>query len=106
VIELLYWQGCPSHPRALAMLEEEMALGGIDPSELKLTELVTHEDAERERFIGSPTIRVDGEDISDPGDAMYGLECRLYHHRDGRPSPLPERDEIKEALKRHASKSQ
>ena len=36
--------------------------------------------AERERFLGSPTLRVDGVDI-DPGvddRSDYGLKCRLY----------------------------
>jgi hypothetical protein len=36
--------------------------------------------AQRERFLGSPTLRIDGVDI-DPGAAQrqdYGLNCRLY----------------------------
>lgn len=106
MIEILYWQGCPSYERTLVLLDELFDELGLDPDELRKSEIKTHEDAERERFIGSPTIRVDGVDISDPGDTMYGLECRLYYHRDGRPSPLPDRDELKEALQRHANSRQ
>jgi hypothetical protein len=38
------------------------------------------DEAQHERFLGSPTIRVDGRDI-DPGAAErtdYGLKCRIY----------------------------
>ena len=41
--------------------------------------------AERERFLGSPTLRVDGVDI-DPGAGErtdYGLKCRLYPTNQG-----------------------
>jgi hypothetical protein len=42
---------------------------------------------------------VDGRDIQPPegGDAP-GLCCRVYHLRDGRISPLPDPEDIKEAL--------
>lgn len=105
MIEFLFWEGCPSHPRAMAMLLDEMEALGIDRGDLKTIEVLSHEDAERLRFIGSPTIRLDGEDVSDPGDTAYGLECRLYHHRDGRPSPLPDIDDLKEALAEYARTS-
>lgn len=102
MIEFFFWDGCPSAPRALELLTTQMEELGIPQDELREIEIFTHEDAERERFIGSPTIRIDGVDISDPGDTMYGLECRLYYHRDGRPSPLPDADDLKEALARYA----
>lgn len=106
MIEFLFWEGCPSHERALAMLTEEIDAAGLSRDQLKTIELFTREDAERKHFIGSPTIRIDGRDIADTGGEPYGLECRLYHHRNGRPSPLPDRDDLKEALQRHASKGQ
>lgn len=85
------------------MLTGQMEQLGIDPGELREIELFTHEDAVRLEFIGSPTIRIDGVDVSDPGETQYGLECRLYYHRDGRPSPLPDADDLKEALTNHAN---
>lgn len=106
MIEFLYWEGCPSHDRALALLVEEMNALGLARDELRTIEVFTHADAEREKFIGSPTIRVDGKDVSDPGDTQYGLECRLYYHRDGRPSPLPDIDDLKEALAQYARNRQ
>jgi hypothetical protein len=44
----------------------------------------TSEDAERERFLGSPTVRIDGEDV-DPAAGEredFGLKCRLYRSGD------------------------
>lgn len=106
MIEFLFWEGCPSHERALAMVTDQMDELGIDRSDLIVREVLTSEDAKRERFVGSPTIRVDGADLTDPGDEPYGLECRLYYHRDGRPSPLPDAQDLKETLTAYARKGE
>lgn len=95
MIEYLFWEGCPSHERALPLLRAELAELGIPETELSVIELQSDADAQRLQFIGSPTIRVDGADIADTGDASYGLDCRLYYHRDGRPSPLPDSDDLR-----------
>jgi hypothetical protein len=57
--------------------------------------------AEEERFVGSPTIRVDGQDIERPdsGEAP-SLSCRVYRLRDGRPSPTPDPADLRDALAR------
>lgn len=82
------------------MLREAMAEAGLDERELRVTEVVTDVDASRLAFPGSPTIRVDGADVQDPGGNPVGLTCRLYRKRDGRPSPLPDADDIRDALAR------
>ena len=74
-VELLFWDGCPSHPRALAELRAAMADLGLDPSTVAVREVDTHEQAARERFAGSPTIRIDGVDVQPTGDEPYGLAC-------------------------------
>ena len=99
-VELLWWRGCPSWEEALALLREEMEAAGIDPGALDVREIRTDRDAELERFVGSPTIRVDGRDLQPPGDEPIGLTCRVYRLRDGRISPLPDRAEVREALSR------
>jgi hypothetical protein len=100
-VELLWWEGCPSWERALAGLREEMESAGLDPGSIEIREIDTAEAAEREEFVGSPTIRVNGEDIQPPGDEEpVGLACRVYKHRDGRISPLPDREDVREALGR------
>jgi hypothetical protein len=99
-VELLYWSGCPSHPRALQDLRTAMTELGLDPSEIAVREVRTEADAARERFIGSPTIRVDGRDVVTAGeDEQYGLTCRVYHRRDGRISPTPDPLDLCEALR-------
>jgi hypothetical protein len=96
-IELLWWRECPSWNRALAELREEMRVLGLDPDSVEVREVAAEEDAERERFVGSPTIRIDGRDIQ-PTDEPAGLTCRVYRLRDGRISPLPDRAEVRAAL--------
>jgi hypothetical protein len=102
LIEYLYWEGCPSHERAQPLLRALMQELAIPEEELVVLEMKTDADAQLHRFIGSPTIRVDGVDVQDPGETAYGLECRIYHHRDGRISPLPDREGLKEALTGYA----
>jgi hypothetical protein len=98
-VELLWWRECPSWERALAILREVMAEAGLDPDSIEVVEVDTEEAASRQSFVGSPTIRVDGEDIQPPIEGEpTGLACRVYRRRDGRTSPLPEADDVREAL--------
>lgn len=43
------------------------------------------EEAQRLRFLGSPTVRVDGRDVEPGADVRedFGLKCRLYRTEDG-----------------------
>jgi hypothetical protein len=57
--------------------------------------------AEAERFLGSPTVRIDGRDV-EPGAADrddFGLKCRLYRSGEGT-SGVPPDNWISEALRR------
>jgi hypothetical protein len=98
-IELLWWRGCPSWPQARVLVREEMARAGLDPETLIEREMRVDSDAEVERFHGSPTIRIDGRDIADPGINPIGLTCRVYRLRDGRISALPDRADLADALR-------
>jgi hypothetical protein len=98
-VELFWWRECPSWERALAILHEEMEGAGLDPESAQVTEIATEEAAERAGFPGSPTIRVDGRDIQPPDpEGPRGLTCRVYRRRDGSVSPLPDREDVREAL--------
>ncbi len=100
LIELLYWEGCPSHPEALAELREALAELGRADAEVALRHIATEEEAAAEHFIGSPTIRVDGADLfPPPPDEPPGLSCRVYRLRDGRFSPTPDPESLREALR-------
>jgi hypothetical protein len=98
-IELYWWEGCPSHPEALALLESVLAERGLE-IEVELHEVKTDDEAVALRFPGSPTIRVDGRDI-DPFGAKSrpALNCRIYLLPDGRVSPVPSREQLEEALR-------
>ena len=99
MIELFYWVGCPSHPEAKALLEQVLAELGRD-DQIVMTEVRSDEEAERLRFPGSPTIRVDGRDIDAMGaNGRPSLTCRIYYLPDGRVSPVPSREQMEAALR-------
>jgi hypothetical protein len=82
------------------MLRAAMGNEGLDPDTIEVREVDTDLAAEREEFVGSPTIRVNGFDVQPPEDGEpTGLACRLYRHRDGRISPLPDPDDLRRALR-------
>jgi hypothetical protein len=102
-VELLFWAGCPSHPRALADLREALAATGLDPDGVTVREVETDGDASREGFVGSPTIRIDGVDVQPLEDEPTGLTCRVYRRRDGRISPTPDPADLRDALRAAAA---
>jgi hypothetical protein len=104
-VELLFWDGCPSHPQALADLRAAMDELGLDPDTVLVREVDTDQRAERERFVGSPTIRIDGEDVDPPGDEPVGLTCRVYRLADGRYSPVPDPATVRAALQNAMTRS-
>jgi hypothetical protein len=98
-IELYWWEGCPSYPEALALLESLLAERGLDVP-VELHEVTSQEEAEQLGFPGSPTILVDGRDIDPAGArARPALNCRIYRLPDGRISPVPSREQLEEALR-------
>ena len=105
-VELLWWEGCPSYPEALRQLREVLAEEGADPETVEMREVETDEQAEREGFPGSPTIRIDGEDVVPADGQPLALACRVYRLREGQPSPVPDREDVRakvrEALQRAA----
>ncbi len=101
-IELLYFDGCPGYKTLLPKVRELLASEGVD-DEVELRPVESLEAAERARFLGSPTVRVDGKDI-DPGAgdrSDYGLKCRLYRSGE-KTSGLPPEEWIVEAVRSRA----
>lgn len=83
-VELLYFEGCPNHDLARELVERVAAEEGIE-LDLKLIEVGTAEEAERLRFLGSPSLRVNGHDVERGADAResFTLACRVYRIGDG-----------------------
>lgn len=106
-VELLWWEGCPSTERALEAVREAVSDLGISGVEVRMREIETDADAEAAAFIGSPTILIDGEDLVPTGaEEPIGLSCRVYRRRDGRVSPIPDPDDLREALERAARRAE
>ena len=103
-LELLWWEGCPSTERALAELNALLTELRLDGAEIRMREIRTDAEAVEARFIGSPTILIDGRDVTSSGADGFGLNCRVYHRRDGRISPTPDPDDLREALIRAAER--
>jgi hypothetical protein len=97
-VSFLYYEECPSHDLALERLREVMAEEGIS-NEVEVLKVETEEQARQMRFVGSPTIRVDGQEIDPPRDPHYALTCRVYRLGDDRISPLPSKDMIRRVLR-------
>lgn len=104
-IEFLWFSGCPNHQEARRLLTEAMSSLQIDDQVIDI-DATDPEVAAANGFPGSPTIRIDGEDIepgfADPGD--YTPRCRLYPTETGLKG-LPERKWIEEALTRALRRS-
>jgi hypothetical protein len=83
-IEFLYFEGCPSAEVLLPRVRDLLARADLS-DEPELLHVETIEDAERERFLGSPSVRIDGHDIEPGADERtdFGLKCRLYRNDAG-----------------------
>ncbi len=78
-IEFLYFDGCPSHENAEQFLNEVLAETQTQ-ARVEKKNITSYEKAVFEKFLGSPSIRIDGVDI-DPiarTSSDYGLKCRIY----------------------------
>jgi hypothetical protein len=78
-VEVLYFEGCPNHEDLVPRVRELMRRAGV-PAEIERRAISDDEAAQRERFLGSPTVRVDGHDVEPGADRRedFGMKCRLY----------------------------
>ena len=98
-IDFLFWKECPSYPKAWERLNQALKQKAIT-AEIQRIEVRTEEEVDQYSFPGSPTIRVNGEDIDPKGarDQRLGLSCRIYWNDSGRAGPLPSEKMIQRAL--------
>lgn len=106
-VELLWWEGCPSTDRALAAVHEALSDLGLDDAGVRMREIKDDGDAREAGFVGSPTILIDGVDfVPAAADEQIGLSCRVYRRRDGRVSPIPDPEDLREALRTAAERTE
>ena len=106
-VELLWWEGCPSTERALTAVREALTDLGLDGIEVRMWEIKDEGDAAQTGFVGSFMILIDGVDlVLTVADEPIGLSCRVYRRRDGRVSPIPDPDDLREALQVAAERAE
>jgi hypothetical protein len=89
-VEVLSFQGCANRQQALDLVRRVAGELGLEP-EIRTVDVPDLDAAERQRFLGSPTIRVDGRDIEPGAEARteYVQACRIYQTATG-PRGLPD----------------
>lgn len=83
-VEILFFAGCPNYEQTRELVERVCDATDVD-AEVRLIEVTSREDAERVRFLGSPSVRVNGRDV-EPGAAerrTFTLACRVYRTQSG-----------------------
>lgn len=81
-IELLYFDDCPSWKNTLEILNTTLSNIGHS-ADVSIIQVETHEEAQKYKFVGSPTIRVNGVDLFPVDQEQYALGCRVYQTPNG-----------------------
>ncbi len=99
-VELLVVQDCPHLEQARRDLETVLGRGIIEVP-IQLIFVGSLDDAEFLGFQGSPTIRVNGDDVVPASELPVALACRVYRDAEGRPVGSPPIESIKAAVDAH-----
>lgn len=95
-IEFFYIKDCPGYRPARQVLEKILAEMALSCS-IEDIEVNSEEKARQYRFLGSPSIRINGRDIEGCEKELgYGLKCRIYSETG---SGVPSESLIRNALK-------
>ena len=81
-IELLYFDECPSWKKANEILSETLQELGLSQA-VTLVQVETQAEAEKNKFTGSPMIKVNGDDLFPTGQENYALGCRMFQTPEG-----------------------
>ncbi len=97
-IELLYFEGCPSYQTALKCLEEVIKEQKLSVH-VEMVKTESDEEALKNRFLGSPSIRVNGLDIEPCAQerGKFSICCRLCPEA-GKIAGWPSKDLIRHAI--------
>ena len=96
MIQILYFDGCPNHEPTVDLTRAVVGELGIE-AEIREIRVETPEAATQYRFLGSPTVRVNGEDIDPEARARtdFALSCRMY-----KGTGIPSKDLLVAALRK------
>lgn len=84
-IEILYVPGCPNYEPAVERLQAVLESQSLR-AEIRSVPISSEDQAKALLFPGSPTIRIDGEDVEQHEAVAPSLACRLYANSSGVPS--------------------
>lgn len=98
-VELLVVPDCVNEDGALRLLRSSLDEVGLGKVSVNVVVIDSQSAAERHRFVGSPTILIDGVDPFAVTDAVPALACRMYPGGQG----VPDGRELRHALKRAAA---
>jgi hypothetical protein len=101
-VEILAFQGCPNVGPTRALVERIARELALDP----VLEMIDVPDAEAPRglrFLGSPSVRVNGVDVEPGADERcdYVFACRVYRTPDGY-AGRPSEEWLRDALRNGA----
>jgi hypothetical protein len=99
-VELLAVEDCPHLETARRDLETVLRKGIIEVP-IQVVFVSGQDDAEFLGFQGSPTIRINGEDVVPQPELPVALACRLYRDADGRVVGSPPIETIRAAVDAH-----
>jgi hypothetical protein len=97
-VEILVFDGCPNAEGAKQLVRDAVKELNV-AADIEVVKVVDNDDAVAKRFLGSPSIRINGKDIEVDEDdtTQYSMRCRVY--RDGnKQSGLPSRELLISAL--------
>lgn len=100
VVELLAVEDCPHLEQARRDLESILRTGIIEVP-IQLIFVGNADDAELLGFQGSPTVRINGDDVVSEPELPIALACRIYRDVDGRMLGSPPIDAIRSAIDSH-----
>jgi hypothetical protein len=102
LVEILYFDGCANYEAVRELVEAAAAEIDVEPH-LESIEVPDSEAAVKLRFLGSPSVRVDGRDV-EPGAQErhdFALSCRVYQTKGGL-SGRPDAGWVRDALSKAA----
>lgn len=82
-IELLYFEDCPHWEYGLENLKSALKDEGMHDVDIQLVLINNEEDATKEKYLGSPSFHINGQDLWPEERTSYQLGCRVYHTEDG-----------------------
>ncbi len=105
-VDILYHEKCSHYPQAIERVKHVLSEEGIE-AEINEIQITSEEEAQKYDFLGSPTIRIDGEDLESEEERQKGHthtydtydSCRIYNY-EGQLYMIPHKETIRLALRK------